>query len=43
MERADSDDEREADEQQLGEAGWQVIARRERPGQTTVVTWAKSP
>jgi hypothetical protein len=43
MERADSDDEREADEQQLGEAGWQVIARRERPGQPTVVTWAKTP
>jgi hypothetical protein len=43
LERADSDDEREADAEQLGQAGWQVIARRERPGQTTVVTWAKTP
>ncbi|MGA3183729.1 MAG: hypothetical protein ABSE52_03930 [Candidatus Dormibacteria bacterium] len=43
LERADSDDERVADEEQLGKAGWQVIARRERPGQTTVVTWAKTP
>ena len=43
LERADSDNEREADEQQLGEAGWQVIARRERPGQPTLVTWAKTP
>ena len=43
MERADSDDEREADEVQLGNDGWQVIARRERPGQPTVVTWAKTP
>jgi hypothetical protein len=43
LERADSDSEREADELQLGEAGWQVIARRERPGQPTLVTWAKTP
>jgi hypothetical protein len=43
LERADSDDEREAGERELGEAGWQVIARRERPGQPTLVTWAKTP
>ena len=43
LERADSDDERAADEEQLGNDGWQVIARRERPGQPTVVTWAKPP
>jgi hypothetical protein len=43
LERADSDDEREADEEQLGNDGWQVIARCERPGQPTVVTWAKTP
>jgi hypothetical protein len=43
LERADSDDERDADEQQLGNAGWQVIARCERPGQPTLVTWAKTP
>jgi hypothetical protein len=43
MERADSDEELEADARQLGEDGWEVISRRERPGQTTVVTWAKAP
>ncbi|MGD1034217.1 MAG: hypothetical protein ABR977_07280 [Candidatus Dormibacteria bacterium] len=41
LERADSDEELKADAQLLGEEGWQLISRRERPGQTTVVTWAK--
>ena len=41
--RAASAHEREAGERELGEAGWQVIARRERPGQPTLVTWAKTP
>ncbi|MGA2283996.1 MAG: hypothetical protein ABSH07_10095 [Candidatus Dormibacteria bacterium] len=43
LERADSDDELEAEAQVLGDAGWQMVSRRERPGQTTVITWAKNP
>ena len=43
MDRAAADDELDADAQQLGDAGWQVISRCERPGQTTVITWAKAP
>ena len=42
LERADSDEELAAEALLLGEAGWELISRRERPGQTTVVTWAKS-
>ncbi len=43
LERADSDAELEAEAQVLGDAGWQMVSRCERPGQTTVVTWAKNP
>jgi hypothetical protein len=43
MERVDGDDELEAEAQLLGDAGWQVISRCERPGQPTIVTWAKAP
>jgi hypothetical protein len=43
MDRADGDDELDADAQQLGDAGWQVISRCERPGLPTVITWAKAP
>jgi len=42
LERADSEEELKAEAQLLGEAGWELISRRERPGQTTVVTWAKT-
>ncbi len=41
LERADSDEELRAEAKLLGAAGWELISRRERPGQTTVVTWAK--
>ena len=43
MDRADGDDQLEAEPRHLHDAGWQVISRRERPGQSTVITWAKIP
>lgn len=43
LERSGSDEERQADELELGMAGWQVIARCERPGEPTLITWAKTP
>jgi hypothetical protein len=43
LERADSDAELEEEARVLGDSGWEIVARRERPGQTTVVTWAKRP
>jgi hypothetical protein len=43
MDRADGDDELAAEPRHLQDAGWQVISRRERPGQSTVITWAKIP
>ena len=43
MDRAAGDEERDADAQQLDDAGWKVVSRRERPGQPAVITWAKAP
>ena len=41
LELADTDAELDEEARVLGESGWEIVARRERPGQTTVVTWAK--